>query len=321
LKQVRVNGFGSVAQLELADAQEPEPRAGEVVLEVRACGLNYADLAQREGSYLGGPRPPFVPGVEAAGVIVACGAGVTRLARGDRVVAIGSGGLHAQRATVPSAWCRPLPGALGFVEGAAFGVSFLTAYHALVTVAHAERDEVVLIHAAGGAVGTAAVQLARTLGLRVVATASSAAKRERVRALGAECVVDYDGFESAARALSAGAGPAIVLASSGGDVLRRSLGLLAPLGRLVLFGLAGGAAAPIDPVKLLYRSQAVLGLHLDAILRRADLLERSLSRLLEQLAAGTLAVQVGHVLPLAEIRAAHTLLASRERYGKIVLEP
>jgi NADPH2:quinone reductase len=217
--------------------------------------------------------------------------------------------------------CRLLPSGLGFIEGAGFAVNYLTAHHALITVAHAVAGEVVLVHAAGGGVGTAAVQLARALGLRVVATASTESKRERVRALGAERVVDYEGFEAAARAASGGAGVAIVLLAGGGDVLRRSLNVLAPLGRLVLHGVTGPPLGPVDPVKLLFRSHAVLGLHLDAILSQPALLERSLAQLVAQLEAGTIAVQVGHVLPLAEVRAAHALLASRERYGKIVLAP
>jgi NADPH2:quinone reductase len=316
MKQVRVEQFGDVAQLRVVDAPEPVPGAGELVVEIAAAGVGYADLLQREGVYVGGPRPPFVPGSEAAGTVVAHGDGVTAPPLGARVLVIARGGLHAERAAVPAASCLALPAPLDFTTGAAFGISYLTAYHALTTVAHARAGELVVIHAAAGGLGTAAVQLARLLGLTVIATASTEDKRARVRALGAELVVDYDGWQAAVRDRG---GAAIVLDSIGGDILRKSLAILAPLGRLVLVGLSSKQAPPLDSLKLIYRSRAVLGLHLDAILGRPDLLVPSLAELTGYLERGELAVQVGQTFPLAEVARAHELLANRGNYGKLVL--
>ncbi|HYO64062.1 MAG TPA: zinc-binding dehydrogenase, partial [Pyrinomonadaceae bacterium] len=217
--------------------------------------------------------------------------------------------------------CLPLPGALTFAEGAAFPVQYLTAYHALVTVARAAAGETVLIHAAGGGVGTAAVQVARLLGLRVVGTASTPEKRARVLELGAHLAVGYEDFERAAREFTRGRGPDVILETPGGDVMRRDLLLLPPLGRLVLVGLASRHAPPLDALKLLFRSQAVLGFHLDSIVSRRELMRASLARLFGWLAEGALKIQVGHTFPLAEVRAAHELLAGRRSYGKIVLLP
>jgi NADPH:quinone reductase len=312
VRQIRVRAFGGIDQLELADVAVPVPAAGEVIVDAHAWGVNYADLVQREGLYVGGPTPPFVPGAEAAGIVVAHGSGVHAPALGARVVVVGRG-LQAERVTVPANHCIPWPAELDVTAGAAFAVSYLTAYHALVTVARAREGELVLIHAAAGGFGTAAVQIAKRLGLRVVATASSDAKRARVSALGADVVVGYEDFESAAR------GAAIVLESIGGDVFRKSLAILAPLGRLVTIGATGGEARPIDALKLIYRSHAVLGLHLDAILARPDLLAPSLAWLLPRLVTGELVVQVGRTMPLADVRQAHELLASRGSYGKLVL--
>jgi NADPH2:quinone reductase len=318
VKQVRVAAFGGVDQLHVVDAPEPVPGPGELVLAVEACGVNYADLMQREGMYLGGPVPPYAPGVEAAGTVVAHGAGVTAPPIGTRVVVVGNGGLQAERAAVPADRCIAVPAALDAVRAAAFPVTFLTAYHALTTVGRAVAGEVAVIHAAGGGVGTAAVQLAKQLGLRVVATASTADKRARVAALGADVVVDYDGFEDAVRALG---GAHLILESVGGEVFKRSLAVLAPLGRVVVYGVATKDARPIDPIKLLFKSHAVLGLHLNAIVARPDLLRPSLARLLADVTSGALSIEVGATFPLADVRRAHDHIASRQSYGKTLLLP
>ena len=313
MRQIRVDAFGDVSQLHVSDAPEPTPAAGEVIVELAAWGVNFSDLVQREGLYVGGPTPPFVPGAEAAGIVIAHAAGVSDPPLGARVAVVRRGGLQAERVAVPASSCIALPPALDLTTAAAVPISYLTAYHALATVAHARAGELVVIHAAAGGFGTAAVQIAKRLGLRVVATASTQDKRARVRALGADVVVDYDAFEEPGR------GAAIVLESIGGEIFRRSLAILAPLGRLVTIGATGGTARPIDALKLVFRSHAVLGFHLDAILGRPDLLGPSLAWLLDRLVAGELVPQIGHTLPLAEVRRAHALLASRASYGKIVL--
>jgi NADPH2:quinone reductase len=322
MKAVRVDAFGGVEVLRVLEHSRPEPRAGEVLIRVEACGLNYADVMQREGLYPGGPKPPYFPGIEAAGVVEAVGAEAeTSISKGSRVVCLTTGGAHAEYVTAPARACIPLPAEVSFTEGAAFPVQYLTAYHALTTLAHATAGETALIHAAGGGFGTAAVQIAGLLGLRVVATASTKEKRARVLELGADCAVGYDEFEAAAREQTRGRGPDIILETVGGDVLRRSLALLPPLGRLVVIGFASRESPAIDTTKLLFRSQAVLGFHLGAILERRELMHESLARLLGWITSGKLKIQVGHTLPLIEIRQAHELLAGRQSYGKIVLLP
>jgi NADPH2:quinone reductase len=208
---------------------------------------------------------------------------------------------------------------MSFTEGAAFPVQYLTAYHALTVVAHAVPGETVVIHAAGGGVGTAAVQIARLLGLSVVATASTEAKRARIRELGATRAVGYDAFVEAALALTGGRGPDIILESVGGEVFRRSLAVLPPLGRLVVLGAASGEIASIDPVRLVFRSQGIMGFHLSALLRRPTTVRASAERLLHWVEQGDLKMQIGQEVAFADIRRAHGLIASRDRYGKIVL--
>lgn len=323
MKAVQVDAFGGVEVLRVVERPKPVPREGEVLVRVEASGLNFADLMQREGLYPGGPTPPFFPGIEAAGVVESVGTQTNgpRLRLGSRVACITQGGAQAEYVLAEESACTPLPDDVSFAEGAAFPVQYLTAYHALLTVGRAAQGETVLIHAAGGGVGTAAIQIARLLGLRVIGTASTSEKRGRVLELGADRAVGYDEFETAARELTGGRGPDIILDTVGGDVLRRSLAILPPLGRLVVVGLASREAPAIDTVRLLFRSQAVLGFHLRAILERRELIETSMRQLLSWASSGKLKIQVGHTFPLREIRRAHELLASRQSYGKVVLLP
>jgi NADPH2:quinone reductase len=320
MKTARVNAFGGVDVLQIVEREKPVVREGEALIRIVACGLNYSDVMQREGLYPGGPKPPYFPGVEAAGIVEALGpATVDSIAEGAQVALVTCGGAHAEYIAASVRACIPLPDAVSFVEGAAFPVQCLTAYHALATLAHAVEGETVLIHAAGGGVGTVAVQIAKLLGLRVVGTASTPEKRARILELGADRAVGYEEFEGAVRELTGGRGPDIVLETVGGDVLRRSLALMPSLGRLVLIGAASRDVQPIDTLKLLFRSHAVMGFHLNAIFEREELVKRSVAQLLSWIVEGKLKLQIGHTLALSDIRKAHQLLSSRQSYGKIVL--
>jgi len=315
MKAVRVKGFGGVDQLEFVELPDPHPQEGHVCIRVEACGLNYADLMQRQGLYPGGPKPPYIPGLEAAGVVEESN---DSLPVGSRVMTIAPGGCQAERMCVHSAACLPCPDSMSFVEAAAFPIQYMTAYHALITLGRAVAGETVLIHAAGGGVGTAAVQIAKLLGLRVVGTTSSTEKRQRLIELGADQALSYDEFD---RELSGERAPSLILESIGGDIFRRSLAILPSLGRLVVYGAASREVQPIDTLKLLFRSQTVMGLHLNAVFERPALMAESLKRLLDWIEQGRLKIQVGHVFPLANVSEAHELLASRQSYGKIVLTP
>ena len=317
MRAVRVNAFGGVDQLELVETPDHEPQAGQVRIRVEAAGLNYADVMQRAGLYPSGPKPPYISGFEAAGVVDAVGEGAT-VPVGSRVIGITGVGAHADRVCAYAAACMPFPESMSFVEAAAFPVQYLTAYHALITLGRAVAGETVLIHAAAGGVGTAAIQIAKLLGLRVAGTASSEEKRQRIKDLGADEVFSYDEFD---RELIGERAPQLILESVGGDVFRSSLAILPSLGRLVVYGAASKQVQPIDTSKLLFRSQAVFGLHLSAIFERPALMAESLKRLFGWFEEGKLKIQIGHVLKLTEVREAHDLMTNRQNYGKIVLVP
>ncbi len=321
MKAARVKAFGDVNQLEVVELPDPMPAPHDVIVNVKACGLNYADAMQREGYYPGGPKPPYIPGLEAAGVVESRGPEADdSLPLGSRVVVLAPGA-HAERVRADSRACIRLPETMSFNEGAAFPVQYLTAYHCLITLAHATADETVLIHAGAGGVGTAAVQIAKLLALRVIVTASTSDKRAKITELGADAAVGYDDFEAATLELTKGRGPDVCLESIGGDVFRRSLAILPALGRLVVYGAAGKDPQPIDTLKLFFRSQGVLGFHLSALFERRDLLVSSLTTLLQWIGEGKLKIQIGHTFSLDEVRQAHELIASRQSYGKIVLVP
>jgi len=321
MQAVCVEAFGGVDVLQIVERQVPQPGHGEVLVRVAAAGLNYSDLMQREGVYPGGPKPPFFPGVEAAGIIEAVGPETSELTIGSRVACIAQQGAQAEFLLARCEACVVLPDLLSFPAGSAFLIQYLTAYHALITAGDIREGETLLVHAAAGGVGTAAVQIAKAFGLRVAGTASTAEKRERVRRLGADIAVGYDEFEAAIAEFTRGLGPQIILDTVGGEVTRRSLKILRPSGRLVLAGLSAREASPIDSLKLLFRSQTVIGFHLNRIFERRDLVKLSVSRLLEWIADGKVKIQVGHTFPLTGIRDANALMAGRASYGKLVLVP
>ena len=319
MKAIRVAGFGGPEVLELVDVPEPVAGPGEVLLDVTALGLNWSDLLQRAGQYPGGPRPPFVAGQEAEGVVVAHGPGVSSPPLGTRQCAIAVTGLAAERAVVPASACFPLPDAVPSPNGAAVPVSLLTAGGALILSGHAVEGETALVHAGAGSLGTMAVQVARCLGLRVVATVSSPEKADRVRGLGAELVCGYDLFDVEARKLSNDRGLDLAVDSIGGAISQRTFALLGSFGRQILVGISSGERVSIDPLKLLHRSRGVLGFHLRSLLQRPEQASALATRLWAWLADGSIQPQVGQVLPWQEIRRAHDLLASRQTFGKVVL--
>src|SRR6185295_9255009 len=220
VRAVWVESFGGADAARVADRPEPVPGRGELRLDVRAAGVNFTDLLQRAGTYPGGPVPPFTPGLEAAGVVEALGPDCPGPAPGTRVVALARGGLQAQKAVVPAAACWSWPETLSFEQGAAFPVSYLTAYAALVVVARAAPGEVVLVHAAAGALGRAAVRVAKRLGLSVVGTASTPEKRALAAAAGADRTAGYDDFTRVVRELN-GDGADVVVDGVAGPLLPR----------------------------------------------------------------------------------------------------
>ncbi len=278
---------------------------GEAVIDVRAAGINFMDVLIRAGRYPQPPELPTILGAEVAGEL-----------DGRRVIALtrSSGGGYAERAVVDPEWVVPLPDGAGFAEGAAFLMAFLTAWIPLTRLARVGEETTVLVTAAAGGVGTAAVQLARHLGARVLAAAGSEEKRALARELGAEEAVPYERIGE----LQA----SVVLDPVGGDVFAASLRTLAPLGTLVAIGYAGGMWPQVDPALLVGRNVSVSGFYLGRLMRHAPRLVRdAIDELLALWRDGAVRPVVGAELPLERAADAHRLIESRASTGKVVLAP
>jgi NADPH:quinone reductase len=321
MKAIRINETGAPEVMHLEEIETPTPKGGEVLVKVAAAGINYADLAQRQGAYLTRTITPATMGFEFAGTVAAHGPGVTSPALGTRVVAFGEGG-YAEYALAPVNSVIPIPDTLDFAHAAAFPVQGLTAYQLLRESAHIENGESVLVHAAAGGVGTLAVQLAKLMGAgTVIGTASNDDKLALARRLGADVTINYteDNWAEQVKNATGGKGADIILEMVGGSIAEQSLQCLAPYGRMVIYGAASGEVVQFTGVQLMYKNQAIIGYWLTSQLRRADHVARALMALMQYLATGKLEIIVEHTYPLAEAVEAHKAIAARKTVGKVVL--
>ncbi len=294
-------------QLELRDVSAPVAEAGQTVVDVRAAGVNYADVLIREGRYPQPPPLPYVPGSEVAGTT----------ADGRRVVGFVrvEGGGYAEKVAVEDDWLFDLPATASFEQGAAFVLAYLTAWIPLTRQVVLRPGARVLVTAAAGGVGSAGVQLAASLGAHVVGAVGSPEKRDHVLGLGAAEAVLYDevgGLEPFD----------VILDQVGGEVFAAGLEQLRPLGTIVAVGFAGGAWPTIDPARLVGRNSSVAGFYLGRLMRfEPELVRAAVGQLLEQWTAGSITPSVGASFPLAEGGEALRMVAERRSTGKVVLLP
>ncbi len=291
---------------ELRDVPEPDGGDGKVVVTVRAAGVNFADVLVRRGRYPQMPELPTVLGSEVAG----------ELEDGTRVMAITSGGGgYAERAAVDRAQVVPLPDHASFAEGASFLLTFLTAYIPLTRQVRIRSGATVLVYAAAGGVGSAAIQIARALGARVVGAVGSAEKLDVCRRLGAEEAYVYDELPEELRA-------DVVLDPVGGELFAGSFARLRPLGSVLAIGSAAGAWPEVEPARLVGRNVGVAGFYLGRLLRlEPELVGEAVGELLGLWHTGAFSPLVGAELPLDEVERAHELVESRRSVGKVVLVP
>jgi NADPH2:quinone reductase len=321
MRAIRIHETGGPEVMQVEEVDPPTPRAGEVLIQVAAAGVNYADLAQRQGTYLTRTRLPTTLGVEVAGTVVELGAGVTTPTVGTRVAAFCEGG-YAEYTTALASTVLPIPPQVDFAHAAAVLVQGITAYQLLRDSAHLEPGESVLVHAAAGGVGTLAVQLAKLMGAgTVLGTASSASKLELVRRLGADAAINYteDSWAEQVKRATGDQGADIILEMVGGAIAQQSLSCLAPYGRLVIFGAASGQVTQFSGIQLMYRNQAIIGYWLTSQLGRPERIARAAAALMQYLVDGKLEIIVGQTFPLAEAAAAHQAIAERRTTGKVVL--
>jgi len=323
--------YGAPRVLELRELPDPTPGPGEVLVRVRAIGLNFADCAARLGVYPRVPKPPFVPGMEVSGEVAALGEGVEGPPVGTSVAAVPIFGGHAELVAVKARSLRPLPGPLDFMTAAAVAVTSLTADHALFAVGRLRARERVAITAAAGGVGTMAVQMAAAAGARVVAVASTGAKRELARALGAHEAVGYETYREAIAG-----GVDLVLDAVGGSLFRTGWNSLNPDGRYVLYGFAAALGTTrvryvhaalellrmglVAPSAMVQSTRSLSGFNLSLVPHLAAELQSRFARIEEMLASGAIKPVVGAIVPFERLPDAHALLQSRGSTGKVVVQ-
>jgi NADPH2:quinone reductase len=320
MKAIRVSEYGGPAVLKLEEVSTPQPGPEQVLVRNHAVGVNPVDTYLRANVDNRGPKLPYTPGSDAAGVVEAVGTGVTRVKAGDRVYVAGTAsGAYAEMSVCGQTQVHPLPPAVSFAQGAAMNIPYATAYHALFNRGHGDAGETVLVHGASGGVGTAAVQLARARGLTVIGTAGTERGRRLVLAEGAHHVLDHtaSGYLEELMRLTGGRGPDIILEMLANVNLQKDLGVIALRGRIVVIGNRG--TTEINARLAMNRDAAILGMALNHA--TPTQLAGIHAALVEGLRNGTLHPVVAEEIPLAEAPRAHEAVMAPGHHGKVVLVP
>ena len=320
MKAILVHQFGGPEVLQISDVPTPKPAKGQVLVRVKASGVNPYDTYMRAGTYAIKPPLPYTPGSDGAGVVESVGEGVTAVKPGDRVYLSGTlGGAYAEFALAPEGQVHPLPASVTFSQGAAVWVPYGTAYHAIVQAAKGRAGEIVLVHGASGGVGLAAIQVARSLGLRVLGTAGTARGLDLVKAEGAHLAFDHGkaGYRDEILKATGGKGVGVILEMLANVNLGHDLTLLAQGGRVIVIGSRGEVT--INPRDLMVRRASV---HAFTLWGLSDVERSEVSAaLVAGLENGTLKPVVGKEIPLAEAARAHVEVMAPGAFGKIVLLP
>lgn len=313
MKAIQISEFGGPEVFAHLELDDPTPGEGEVLVEVARSGVNFADTHSTRNDYLAAQTLPLIPGAEISG----------RTPDGRRVAALlGSGG-YAQKVAVHESMLIPIPDEVDDDQAAALLLQGLTALALVHRCARIEAGETIVVEAAAGGTGTLAVQIAKRAGAKVIGLASSEDKRKLVKSLGADACVDSraDDLGAAIREANGGDRVDAVLHMSGGDAFDAELEILAPLGRMVVFGIASREQREVSTAALLRGSKTVVGFWLAHLLGRRDLLAPMIGDLLGMVARSELDVTIGGVYPLSEAARAHQDLIARTTTGKLLLDP
>lgn len=341
MRALVVRRYGPPNVFELQQLPDPQPKAGEVLIRVKTIGVNFADLMQRMGIYPGSPKPPFVPGLEIAGVVEKTADGGKggegeALRVGDAVMAFTDFRAYAEWAAVPATQVHRLPPGMRFEDGAAIPANYLTAYHAMFTMGNLQPGDRILIHGAAGGVGIAAVQLAHTRDLVIFGTAGPT-KQEYLRKIGVDHPIDYQksDFVEVVKKYAAD-GIEMVMDPIGGKSFSRSFECLGPVGRLVVYGFSAGASpdgkrSPLrlarayletprfHPLKLMEKNAAVIGVNLGRVRARGSLLRKELEDIFRLYADGKIKPVISKTFLLEQAAEAHQYMQDRKNIGKVIL--
>ncbi|MBI6630103.1 NADPH:quinone oxidoreductase family protein [Pontibaca salina] len=317
MQAYRITAPASAPQL--CEVPIPSPERGQLRVDIRACGLNFADLLMIKGTYQDTPQPPFTLGMEPAGVVTAVGEGVKGFAVGDRVMIYGGQGGLAEHGVFDSVRAVHLPSAMNFDDAAAFQIAYGTSHLALDYRARLQSGETLLVTGAAGGVGLTAVEIGKLMGARVIAQARGADKLEAARNAGADHLIDADSGDLREQLLDLG-GVDVVYDAVGGDVFKAAFRACRPEGRLLTIGFASGEVPQIPANHLLVKNLSVLGLYIGGLVKtRPDVVRESLQTLLGWYAEGRLKPHISHILPLESVEKGLDLLRRRASTGKVVI--
>src|SRR3954447_1571496 len=314
---------GGPEALVLTDLPDPTPGPGEVVIEMTATAVNRADTMQRRGLYPPPPGASQILGLECSGVVGAVGPGVEGWSAGDEVCALLAGGGYAEKVLVPSGQVMPVPAGVDVVSAGALPEVACTVWSNVFMVAGLRREETLLVHGGAGGIGTFAIQLAHSLGARVIATAGSPEKLEVCRSLGADVAVSYrnQDFVEEVRSATDGGGADVILDNMGAKYLGRNIDALATEGRLVVIGMQGGSKGELDLGALMRKRGAVISTSLRArpVEEKAAICASTVEHVWPLVADGSVRTLVHATLPLAEAAEGHRIMEAGDHVGKIVL--
>lgn len=314
--------YGPPESLVIEQRADPAPGAGEVLVDIRAAGINFPDVLMIAGQYQVKTPPPFVPGGEAAGVVEAVGAGVERFRPGERVIVTPALGAFAEKCVLPEARCQPLPAALSFEQGAGFTVTHATTCHAFRQSTQLRAGETVLVLGAAGGVGIAAVEIGKALGARIIAAASSAEKLAFAREAGADETIDYTStsLRDAVKELTDGRGVDVVYDPVGGDLAEQAYRSLAWHGRYLVIGFASGEIPRFPANIALLKEASVIGVWWGTWAgHNPQLASQNMTELAAMVDAGTLKPRVTERYPLERFVDAFAAITGRRALGKVVL--
>jgi len=322
MKAIQFDRLGGAEVMELREVPVPELRPGTVLVKNQVIAINYGDTFFIRGTYLVKPKFPDTPGMEAAGIVAAVAPDVKDLKAGMRVAYIGMGA-YADYTLIRAGRVMPIPEDMSFEQAASFPIAVLTAWHMIHTCNDTRPGQFVVVHSAAGGVGIAAVQIAKAAGAKVIGTVSRDDKIDLVQKFGAERVINYEREDFAAEAMKItdGRGVDLILDAVGKPTFEKGLRCLAPLGHLIVYGRAGGAPGPVNPLELFGKSIKVSGFAVTMMYALTEHHRRALDDVFRLEREGKLTVPIGGRFPLADAVEAHRFLESRRSTGKLLLVP
>jgi NADPH:quinone reductase-like Zn-dependent oxidoreductase len=340
MRQIWISKAGPPETLLLKEAPDPNPRAGEARIRVEASGINFADVMGRMGLYPDLPKIPVVPGYEVAGRVDAVGEGVDPAWIGRNVFALTRFGGYADVVCAPTERIFARAEGMSAEQGAAIPVNYLTAWQLIVVMGGLKAGETMLVHSAGGGVGVAATQIAKHIGAKVIGTAS-AAKHQELRVLGVDHLIDYrtEDFEKRALEITQGRGVELILDAVGGESLKKGYRLLAPTGRLGIFGASSAATnktggmlgmmsmvartpwLQFNPLSLMNANKGVFGVNLGHMWDEADRTADWMNQLIRLFEQGAIKPRIARTFTFSEAAAAHHFIQDRSNIGKVLLVP